>query len=177
LKQIIQNIFGLRKDVGLNFYLADFVFRKILRQNANTKWAIHYTSTLISPENISRGKNVYPGDSPGNFIEAVNGISIGDYTNIGPNVGILSANHHLIDNTQHSPAPPIKIGSFCWIGMNAVILPGVELGDFTVVGAGAVVSKSFAEGYCVLGGTPAGVIKTLDKAACEAFRKTKYAAG
>lgn len=175
MKKFIQHIFRLRKDVGLNFYLADFFFRKILRQNADTAWAIHYTSTVIAPSNIKRGKNVFPGDSPGNFIEATNGISIGDYSNIGPNVGILSANHDLIDNSKHTKAPPISIGSFCWIGMNAVILPGVELGDFTIVGAGAVVTKSFTEGYCVLGGNPATIIKQLDEDACKQFRHTKNA--
>ncbi|MGC4104198.1 acyltransferase [Ferruginibacter sp.] len=175
MKQLIKKIFGLRKEMGINFYVADFFHRRLLRQNADTPWAVHYTSTIISPKNITRGKNVFPGDSPGNFIEATNGIIIGDYTNIGPNAGILSANHNLIDNSKHDAAPPIRIGKFCWIGMNAVILPGVELGDFTIVGAGAVVSKSFPEGYCVLGGTPAQIINRLDKDACEQFRNTKYA--
>ena len=174
MKKIIQNIFGLRKDVGLNFYIADFFFRKILRQNADTDWAIHYTTIVLVPKNIKRGKNVYPGDSPGNFIEAANGIEIGDYSNIGPNVGILSTNHDLIDNSKLTKESPIKIGRFCWIGMNAVILPGVELGDFTVVGAGAIVTKSFPDGYCVLGGNPATIIKQLDIDACQQFRDTKY---
>jgi acetyltransferase-like isoleucine patch superfamily enzyme len=175
MKKIIQNIFGLRKDVGINFYIADFFFRKILRQNAATSWAVHHTSTLHFPNKITRGINVYPGDSPGNYIEASNGIFIGDYTNIGPNVGIISANHNLIDNSKHDTAAPIKIGKFCWIGMNAVILPGVELGDFTIIGAGTIVSKSFAEGYCVLGGVPAQIINYLDKDACNKFSTTKYA--
>ncbi len=174
MKKLIQNIFSLRKDVGINFYIADFFHRKILRQNADTRWAVHYTSTVIFPEKITRGKNVFPGDSPGNYIEASNGIIIGDYTNIGPNAGLLSANHNLIDNSKYDTAPPIKIGNFCWIGMNAVILPGVELGDFTIVGAGAVVSKSFTDGYCVVGGTPAQIINYLDKDVCQQFSKTKY---
>jgi acetyltransferase-like isoleucine patch superfamily enzyme len=174
MKRLIQHIFRLRKDVGINFYIADFFSRKLLRQNSDTRWAIHHTSTVIAPANITKGKNVFPGDSPGNYIEATNGIFIGDYTNIGPNVGILSANHNRIDNSLHDPSPPIRIGAFCWIGMNAVILPGVELGDFTIVGAGAVVSKSFPEGYCVLGGTPAKIINHLDKDACNQFSRKKY---
>lgn len=174
MKQFIQKIFGLRKDVGINFYIADFFHRKILRQNAATSWAVHYTSTIHFPKNINRGINVYPGDSPGNYIEASNGISIGDYTNIGPNVGIISANHNAINNALIEITAPIKIGKFCWIGMNAVILPGVELGDFTIVGAGTVVSKSFPDGYCVLGGSPAQIINYLDKDACNQFSKTKY---
>jgi acetyltransferase-like isoleucine patch superfamily enzyme len=175
MKKIIQKIFGLRKDVGINFYVADFFHRKLLRQNAGTPWAVHYTSTIHFPKNITRGINVYPGDSPGNYIEASNGIFIGDYTNIGPNVGIVSANHNVIDNAVTESSSPIKIGKFCWIGMNAVILPGVVLGDFTIVGAGAVVSKSFTEGYCVLGGAPAQIINHLDKDACNKFSKSKYA--
>ena len=54
------------------------------------------------------------------------------------------------------------IGDECWIASNAVILPGVHLGKHTIVAAGAVVSKSFPEGWCVIGGIPAKVIKRLD---------------
>jgi acetyltransferase-like isoleucine patch superfamily enzyme len=164
----------LRTDVGLNFYLANFFFKKILRQNSGVPWALHYTSTVHSPHRIKRGKGVYPGDSPGNFIDGRNGIGIGDFTNIGPNVGILSANHDLIDNTRFADAKPIRIGAFCWIGMGAVILEEVELGDFTIVGAGAVVVSSFPEGHAVIAGNPAKIVKQLDKQACEQYRRSKY---
>jgi acetyltransferase-like isoleucine patch superfamily enzyme len=173
IKKFIQKILNLRKDVGVNFYLANFFFKYILRQNTNVAWAVHHTSTIIHPEKIIRGKNVFPGDSPGNYIEALNGINIGDFTNIGPNVGIISANHDLVDNSKHVNTQPISIGKFCWIGMNAVILPSVQLGDFTIVGAGSIVSKSFIEGYCVIAGNPAEIIKHLDKETCDQFSKSK----
>lgn len=175
LKKIFQKAFGLRKDVGVNFYIANFFFKHILRQNTEVSWAVHYTSTIHSPKNIKKGINVFPGDSPGNFIDARNGIEIGDYTNLGPNVGIISANHDFIDNSQYTKTTPIVIGKFCWIGMGAVILPEVKLGDFTIVGAGAIVTSSFEDGYCVVAGNPAKVIKYLDKSACEQYKKTKYA--
>ncbi len=174
MKKIIQRLFKLRTDIGLSFYVADFFFRKILRQNSNVKWAIHYTSTINNCENIKRGKNVFPGDSPGNFIAAYNGIEIGDFTNIGPNVGLISTNHDFINNAVYTRNNPIIIGKFCWIGMNATIMPEVNLGDFTIVGAGSVVTKSFTEGYCVIAGNPAVVINNLDKEACVKFAKTKY---
>ncbi len=123
---------------------------------------MHHTSTVIHPEKIKRGKNVFPGDSPGNYIQAKNGIEVGDNTNIGPNVGSISANHVLFDNSQHLDAQPIIIGKNCWIGMGAVILPEVQLGDYTIVGANAVVTKSFKEGHCVIAGNPAQVIRYLD---------------
>ncbi|MEO6330036.1 MAG: acyltransferase [Ginsengibacter sp.] len=172
-KRLIQKMFKLRNDVGLNFYIAHVFSKYIMRQNKNVKWAVHHTSTVLHPQNITRGKNVFPGDSPGNYIEASNGITIGDYTNIGPNVGIISANHDPVNNLQHIMASSILIGKFCWIGMNVIILPSVELGDFTVVGAGSVVTKSFTGGYCVIAGNPAVIIKKLDKNICEQFSATK----
>ncbi|HWK08313.1 MAG TPA: acyltransferase [Puia sp.] len=166
LKKIIRKVFHLREDVGIHFYIANAFFKYILRQNADTPWAVHHSSTIHFPERIKRGDQVFPGDSPGNFIDAANGIEIGDFTNIGPNVGIISTNHDLIDNRIFTVNQPIRIGAHCWIGMGVVILPGTELGDHTVVGANSVVTGSFAEGYCVVAGNPAKIVKHLDKEAC-----------
>lgn len=161
MKNLVMSIFKLRKEMGLSFYLLDFIFRKIARQNAKVTWAIHHTSLIVFPENIKRGVNVYPGDSMGNYIQARNGIIIGDNTNIGPNVGLISSNHEVNDNTQFTVNKPISIGKDCWIGMGAVILPEVVLGNHTIVGANAVVTKSFPQGHCVIAGNPARLIKTL----------------
>jgi acetyltransferase-like isoleucine patch superfamily enzyme len=171
--QMIRNLFGLRREMSFGFYLTDFLFRRILRQNAGVRWAVHHTSTIHNPERIVLGKGVYPGDSPGVYINASNGVHIGDYTNLGPNTGIISANHDPIDNDRHMPEDPVVIGRFCWLGMGAVVLPGVRLGDFTIVGAGAVVTKSFPEGYCVIAGNPAKIIRMLDKTTCDRFAASK----
>ena len=101
--------------------------------------------------------------SPGCYFQVIDGnISIGKGSWIAPNVGIITTNHDINDLLKHQPGCDVVIGKNCWIGMNAVVLPGVTLGDHTVVGAGAVVTKSFPDGNCVLGGVPAKVIKTLD---------------
>ena len=171
---MIRKSFALRDDLSIGFYLANFFFKYILRQNAGVPWAVHHSSTVYFPHRIQKGKGVFPGDSPGNFIDARNGIEIGDYTNLGPGVGLISANHDLIDNSKYAAEDPIRIGAFCWIGMNAVVLPAIQLGDFTIVGAGAIVTSSFKEGYCVIAGNPAKIIKQLDKDQCDQFRKTKY---
>ena len=163
----------MRREMSVGFYFTDFLFRKILRQNSAVNWAVHHTSTVHCPEKIIKGKNVYPGDSPGVYINAFNGVTVGDYSNIGPNVGIISSNHDLVNNDAHVAGDPIVIGRFCWLGMGAVILPGVRLGDFTIVGAGAIVSKSFEDGYCAIGGNPAKIIKYLNKEECDAFARTK----
>jgi len=169
----IKDLFSMRRGMSVGYYLTDLLFRRILRQNAAVKWAVHHTATIHNPEKIVRGKEVYPGDSPGVYINALNGVSIGDYTNIGPNVGIISANHDFVNNEAHAETAPINIGSYCWLGMGAVVLPGVTLADFTIVGAGAIVTKSFPEGYCVIAGNPARIIKYLNREECDAFAKTR----
>jgi exopolysaccharide acyltransferase PssR len=51
------------------------------------------------------------------------------------------------------------IGENCFIGINAMILPGVRIGDQVIVGAGAVVTKD-VPANSVVAGNPAKVIKT-----------------
>lgn len=170
---IVRKLFGLRREYSVSFYITDFLFRRIFRQNAGVKWPIHHSSTIHNPDKLKIGKETFPADSPGVYINALNGITIGDYTNLGPNVGVISANHDFVNNSIAADAPPINIGRFCWLGMGAVVLPGVQLGDFTIVGAGAVVTQNFTEGYCIIAGNPAKIIKELNKEDCEAFAKSR----
>lgn len=166
MKQWIRSIFNWKADHPVSFYLTDFFFRKLLRQNADVRWPVHFTSTIRAGINLKAGEGTFPGDSPNNYIDATNGVEVGSYTNFGPNVSVISSNHDFYNNAVLSAAPPVKIGAYCWLGTQCVILPGVCLGDFTIVGAGAVVTKSFEEGYCVIAGNPATIIKYLDKEKC-----------
>ena len=138
--------------------------QKVLGHHKDVSWPIHWTSKVINPKNIYCGIETSPGYSPGNYIQAIGKIVIDDYTQIAPNVGIISANHMLEDNRKHEIGA-VSIGKYCWIGMGSIILPNVNLGDFTVVGAGSVVTKSFS-GYCVIAGNPAKLIRKLDKNKC-----------
>jgi acetyltransferase-like isoleucine patch superfamily enzyme len=148
--------------------------QKVLGFNKGAYWPVHFTSYVGDPRNVYAGIEVCPGYMPGCYIQSSFGkIYIGDYTQIARNVGIITANHDLNDNRKHSVVRDVRIGKYCWLGMNSVILPGVELGDYTVVGAGTVVTKSFPEGYCVLAGSPAKVIKKLDPSEC-VFHKSEH---
>ena len=99
----------------------------------------------------------------GNYYQAMDAkIYIGKGVQIANGVAIVSSNHDLMDISVHTEGKDVVIGDECWIASNAVILPGVHLGKHTIVAAGAVVSKSFPEGWCVIGGIPAKVIKKLD---------------
>jgi acetyltransferase-like isoleucine patch superfamily enzyme len=55
----------------------------------------------------------------------------------------------------------IKIGSRCFIGARAIIMPGVCVGDRTIIGAGAVVTSDIPAGV-VAAGVPARVIGSIE---------------
>lgn len=148
--------------------LKTFFLQKVLGFNRNVYWPVHFTTIVTHFENIKIGVGTAPGLSPGCYIQGGGKIYIGDYTIVAPNVGIISSNHDLYDNTKHIKGV-VSIGSYCWIGMNSIIMPNVSLGDYTIIGAGSVVTKSFPEGFCVIAGNPAKVIKKLNKENCKLY--------
>lgn len=155
----------------------EFWFRqKVLNLGGNRAayWPVHWKSKVYSPERIKVGVDACIGSMPGCYITGVGGLEVGDYTQVGPNVVIVTANHDPYDSRKPVFAQ-VTIGKYCWIAAGVKIMPGVVLGDWTVVGAGAVVTKSFPEGHCIIGGVPAKKIKDLDRSKCLPFEvKHKY---
>lgn len=81
-------------------------------------------------------------------------VEIGDQTQIGPGVQILTADHPR-DAAQRAEGiefgKPVTIGQNVWIGGGAIILPGVTIGDDAVIGAGSVVTRDVPEGATAVG--------------------------
>lgn len=50
------------------------------------------------------------------------------------------------------------LGDGCWIGMRAMIMPGVKIGEGAVIAANSVVTKDVPP-YGVVGGSPAKILK------------------
>ena len=81
-------------------------------------------------------------------------VAIGDDTQIGPAVQILTADHPREPALRRDGLElgrPVSIGGNVWIGGAALILPGVMIGDDAIVGAGAVVTRDVAAGATVAG--------------------------
>lgn len=156
---------GRHFDQGFGGYTFAFraVWQKnILRLAPPMPWPTLLTCIVTNPMNIS----FHPDDlnnfqSPGTYFQGFKKITIGRGSYIAPNVGIITGNHRLDNLDEHEEGRDVVIGERCWIGMNAVVLPGVVLGNYTIVAAGAVVTKSFPEGQQIIGGSPARVLKNF----------------
>ena len=96
---------------------------------------------------------------------------IGDYVCIGAESVILMGGNNTHRNDWFSNYPFMEkivesyrgkgdtvIEDAVWIGMRAMIMPGVRLGEGSVIAAGSVVVKDVPP-YAVVGGNPAKIIK------------------
>lgn len=148
---------------------ANWVFQRLVGVNRSCPWPVHFTSKVMHPARIHIHPSVRDSfaASGGCYIQGTNGIHLGEGTIFAPGVKIISANHDPETLACAQAAAPIRIGAHCWLGANAVVLPGVQLGDHVVVGAGSVVTRSFPSG-AIIAGVPARLIRLRTPAAAAA---------
>jgi acetyltransferase-like isoleucine patch superfamily enzyme len=84
--------------------------------------------------------------------EAPELIQIGDHVTISSRV--IIATH----DSWRGIAAPVVIEDAAFVGIGAILLPGVTIGEGAVVAAGAVVSKS-VDPHTIVGGSPARLIR------------------
>ena len=113
---------------------------------------------------LSIGEGTYIGRFA--HINAWRDVKIGKNVLIADRVFISDASHDFdtampirLQGDSFLGAVELKEG--CWIGIGAVILPGVTVGRNAVVGSNAVVTKNVPD-YAVVAGIPAKVIRQLD---------------
>lgn len=141
-------------------YNATIVSDQMERREILSEWLGSYGAkcALRTPFYTDYGYNIHLGSNVffnyGCVLLDVCPIHIGDKTQIGPYVQILTADHPRDSETRDAGLEigrPIRIGRNVWIGGGAMILPGVTIGDDAVVGAGAVVTRDVAAGVTVAG--------------------------
>jgi len=163
-KYVNKDFFDRYKDLASKWVVRGILQQKIMRINSHIPFPISSKSTVVNPKNIEFcPEDIHIFQNPGLYLQANGKLKIGRGTLIGPNTGIVTANHDFDDLDKHYEPKDVIIGERCWIGMNCSVLPGVVLGDHTIVGAGSVVTKSFPEGNCLIAGNPARKIKELGK--------------
>jgi maltose O-acetyltransferase len=89
-------------------------------------------------------------------------VRVGDFTQFGPGVQILTPLHPMDAALRRSQefGKPVAIGSDVWVGAGALILPGVRIGSRTVIGAGSVVTRDLPDDVFAAG-NPCRVIRAV----------------
>lgn len=115
---------------------------------------------------------------------------IGDYVCIGAEVVILMGGDHthrvdwfslypfmdVIDDAYIGKGDT-HIEDGVWLGMRAMVMPGVTIGEGAVVAANSVVTKDVAP-YSIVGGSPAKVVRyRFDEFVIDELISFKYTSG
>ena len=142
-----QNVMGIGMGSGSGVQLGCYLWSYGPRSNRRLKTRIGARSV------INRGC----------CIDVRSGLTIGDDVSISPEVAILTTQHDLNDPEFSLQGKRVVIEDHVWIGMRAMVLPGVTIGRGAVIAAGAVVTKDVAP-LDIVAGVPARPVgrRTLD---------------
>jgi acetyltransferase-like isoleucine patch superfamily enzyme len=123
---------------------------------------VHIVGPRHAPERLRIGPGSILGPGVTFCLDAA--ITVGSAVSIGPRVLLYTATHSIGPSSRRMHpgvvAQPIVIEDGVWVGLAAVILPGVRLGKGCVVAAGAVVTQNVPPNVLV-SGNPARVLEPL----------------
>ncbi|EPF16013.1 Putative acetyltransferase SACOL2570 [Cedecea davisae] len=131
---------------------------------------IHHGATFIVRDNfqatIQVNENVYVGRNANihtnSYIIIGRDSVISDYVYISTLAHGINPSAGPILTQPDSDKGAVVLGDNVFLGFGTKILPNIQLGDWTIVGAGSVVTKSYPEGYVMIAGNPAKIIKRYD---------------
>lgn len=135
---------------------------------------ISNTTVIENPDQLDLGDNVFIGHH--NFIEASNGISIGEGCQITNFISIISHSSHQSirlygkEYRKHKEhhgylKGPVNIGPYSFVGPHCVIMPNTNIGKGSIVQAFSMVKGEFPD-FSIIGGNPAkvqGSTKDMDE--------------
>lgn len=165
--KLILRMFGVsdgdKKDVhqfnSVFAYLFFTGFRSALRLIANHCIIPSLRVSLFRFSGIGVGRNVQINMNV-NFIDGYcrGRICLEDNVSVATFVSFVSEAHpnnsKLFSEYNIYESAPIYVKDGAWIGVGAVVLPGVIIGKCSIIGANAVVTKN-VEDYAIVTGIPA----------------------
>lgn len=130
-------------------------YRRVCRMDLARGSSLHMGAWLTTLGGVSIG----PGTTidQGVRLDGRGGLVIGAGVSIAPEVVLLTADHDPQSPDFAGRTAPVAIEDRVWLGMRAMVLPGVRVGRGAVVAAGAVVTRDVPP-YAIVGGVPAKVI-------------------
>ena len=88
------------------------------------------------------------------YINAQNGVTIGDHVQIGSHCAIYSV------STIDSKEGPVTLKKGCRIGSHSIVMPGVTVGENSVIGAFSFVNSDIPRNAVAVG-IPARVVEKI----------------
>lgn len=141
---------------GKRLFTLPELMKRNIRRSSLTKKGASINETAEIGELVVKGKKTHLKIGAFSFLGRVSidlhdDVVIGDFVCINDGVEILTGSHDISDPKWSLVKNKVLIENYVWIGVGAMILPGVRIGEGAVIGARAVVSKSVHPGAIVVG--------------------------
>jgi virginiamycin A acetyltransferase len=149
------------------------IFRRIRRVDRDDRFSRHVMKEVFGVE-IGRytygafvvDGSINPGTTIGAFCSVAAGVRLGGsrhpLTWVSTHPFLYLANRGFVDEDDtefmRKANLPVVIEDDVWLGLNAIVLPGVRVGRGAAVAAGAVVTRD-VEPYTLVAGVPARVVR------------------
>ena len=129
-----------------------FLYRSLFGVNIATRVRIEGGCTIWGPKRVTIGAGSVVNREV--ILDGRFPLTIGSNVSISIRSAILTLEHDLDDPDFRAAGAPVNIGDRVFIGIGAIVLPGVTLGEGSAVAAGAVVTRD-VEPFSIVGGVPA----------------------
>ena len=116
---------------------------------------IHSTARIKIPWNLKMEHRACLGEYANAY--SLGMIEIQESATVAQEAYLCTGTHDFQDQSMQLITKPIKIHKNAFIGVRAMVLPGVIIGDRAIVGAMSVVSKDVPE-HLIVAGNPATMI-------------------
>ncbi len=127
-------------------------YRFLLRMPVGARTSIHRRCRVYCPPGVSIGAHSVINREV--LLDGRSGLAIGDNVSISEGVALITLGHDPQSASFENRGAPVTVADRVFIGMRAMILPGVTLGEGCCVGAGAVVTRDVAP-FTIVAGVPA----------------------
>lgn len=144
----------LVEQVGrLGFHgLRLWLYRHFFKITIGPHTSIHRLCRFYAPSRVTIGAHTVINREV--LLDGRSGLTIGDNVSISEGAVILTLEHDPNSPTFENRGVPVIIYNRVFIGMQALILPGITIGEGAVVAARAVVTHDVTP-YAIVAGVPA----------------------
>lgn len=163
----LMGYYGYRGRLGTAKYYFRYLGNWVLQTLAKISPHPGLAVTLQRMRGVRIGSHVYIGPDVNIDDLYPHLVTIEDYVSIGMRTLIFAHSNptcsmEIKKNYYHREIAPTTIKRGAWITPGCIILAGVTIGENSIIGAGSVVVRD-VEPYTIVGGSPAKLIKRLDR--------------
>lgn len=136
------------------------LYRALFGVSIGAHTSIHMRCRFYKPGSVTIGSHSVI--NRGVLLDGRYPLTIGDNVSVSEEVMFLTLEHDPDSPTFANRGAPIVVRDRVFVGVRAIVLPGVTLGEGAIVAAGAVVTRDVAP-YTIVAGVPARFVRQRNR--------------